>query len=354
MKILHAIYSFNTGGAETMLVDIINQQCKTESVNLLIVNNKFNTSLLETIDKRVNVFLIGRKEGNKLQLLTAFGKINAILHKIHPDVIHCHDNNLLPFFIRWKKKNCLTVHNVQLPTAFVRNYRQVFAVSTAVQEDIKKRTGIKAKIIYNGIELAEYHDRKNKKFNSMQEPFKIVQISRLFPAQKGQRIAIQSIQLLKKRYPEIRFQLDFVGDGDALAELQALAIRYDIQDRITFVGQVDRNWVKTHLQNYHALIQPSLFEGFGLTVIEGLACGLPVIASDLDGPKEIVQLLSAGLLVQPNNAIDLAEKIYQVYQCYLADTVCNSAYVVRDKQQLAVFDIRNTAKVYLENYSMDS
>jgi len=65
-------------------------------------------------------------------------------------------------------------------------------------------------------------------------------------------------------------------------------------------------------------------------------------------------LLSAGLLVQPNNAIDLAEKIYQVYQCYLADTVCNSAYVVRDKQQLAVFDIRNTAKVYLENYSMDS
>lgn len=104
MKILHAIYSFNTGGSETLLVDIINQQCKTESVSLLIVNDKFNQSLLETVDKRAGVFLIGRKEGNKLQLFTSSGKINAVLRKIRPDVIHCHDSNLFPFFAGWRKK----------------------------------------------------------------------------------------------------------------------------------------------------------------------------------------------------------------------------------------------------------
>jgi glycosyltransferase involved in cell wall biosynthesis len=226
----------------------------------------------------------------------------------------------------------------------------VFVVSTAVQNDTKQRTGIESKIIYNGIELTEYQAQKNHDFNPDYEPFKIVQVSRLFPAQKGQYIAIQSIKLLKGQYPDIRFQLYFVGDGDALAELQNLTNQYDLQDRITFVGQVDRNWVKTQLQNYHVLIQPSLFEGFGLTVIEGFACGLPIIASNLDGPREICQLLNAGLLVSPNDPEDLAAKIYQIYQSYVNNTLKNSDYILQDKNRMKIFDIQTTAKSYMEHY----
>jgi len=66
MKIIHAFFSFNVGGAETMLVDIINQQCKEASVYLIIINDKVNTDLLNTIDNRVKVYLTGRKENDKI------------------------------------------------------------------------------------------------------------------------------------------------------------------------------------------------------------------------------------------------------------------------------------------------
>jgi len=350
MKIIHTIFSFNVGGAETMLVDILNQQCKDVSVSLIVVNNKINPDLLNTIDKRVNVYLLNRKEGNKIQLLSAFFRINKIVSKINPDIIHCHDNNLFPFFIRWKRKTCLTVHNVQLSTAFLKNYRQLFTVSAAVEEHIKKRIGVEAKTIYNGIELAQYQSRNNYNFNPAHESFKIVQISRLFPAQKGQHIAIQSIYLLKKQYPDIRLHLYFVGDGDALTELQALVIQYNLQDCITFVGRVDREWIKTHLQDYHLLIQPSLFEGFGLTIIEGLAAGLPVIASNLDGPKEIFDILDVGLSVEAGNPNDLADKINQIYTAYISGDLLNYKYLIKNKAQLEPFDIKTTVSCYLEQY----
>jgi len=349
MKIIHALFTFTTGGLETMLIDIINHQCKEAVISLIIVNNKVNRDLLNTIDKSVNVYQIKREENNKIQLISAFSKINKIVKKIDPDIIHCHNNNLFPFFIRWKRKTFLTVHSVQLSTKFLKNYRQVFAISAAVREDIRKRIDIVVKIIYNGIALNEYQSRDSYDFNPEQEVFKIVQVSRL-SQRKGQHIAIDSMHLLKKQYPDIRFQLYFVGGGYAYYELQSLVIHHNLQDQISFIGSVDRSWVKNRLKEFHTLIQPTLFEGFGLTVIEGFASGLPVIASDLDGPKEIIEILQSGLLVKPNDSADLAEKIFQVYQSYQLKTLKGSNYILKDKNQLKIFDIETTAKVYMENY----
>ena len=350
MKIVHAIFSFSTGGSETLLVDIMNHQCKEASVSLIVVNDKINPDLLKTLNKDISVFLLGRKIGSKTQLLSAYLKIRKIINRIAPDIIHCHDNNLFPFFVRWKWKTCLTVHGVQLSTAFLRNYRQVFAVSAAVQEDIKQRIGIEAKIIYNGIELAQYQVRNNQDFDSAHEPFKIVQIGRLSPIPKGQHIAIQSMHLLKKFHPDIQFQFYLVGDGDALVELQALAVQYNLQERIIFVGQVDREWVKTRLQDYHLLIQPSLYEGFGLTIIEGFAAGLPVITSNIEGPKEIVDFLNAGLTVEAGNPNDLADKINHIYTCYVSGNLLNSNYLIKNKALLEPFDIQTTVSQYMKQY----
>jgi len=352
MKIVHVIFTFTIGGLETMLVDIINHQCRESSVSLIVINDKINFDLLKTLDKSVDVFLLGRKESSKGQLLPIFFKIRKIIGQIDPDAIHCHNNNLFPFFFSRKHITFLTVHSVQLSTLFLKNYRQVFAISAAVGEDIRKRSGINAKIIYNGIALNEYQSRNNYDFNPDLEVFKIIQVSRL-SQRKGQYIAIESLRLFKKLYPNIQLELHFAGDGDALPELQALANLYNLKDRITFLGQVDRQWVKTRLQDYHVLIQPTLFEGFGLTIIEGFACGLPVIASDLDGPKEIIEILHSGLLVKPKTPADLAEKIYRVYQAYVSNSLKMSNYILKDKNQLNMFDIQTTAKAYMENYPVN-
>jgi len=352
MKIIHAIFSFNVGGSETMLVDILNQQCKEASVSLIIVNEKLNIDLLNTIDKRVNIHLLRRKEGNKIQLLSAFFKINQILKRINPDVIHCHDNKLFPFFVNFGKKSCLTVHNVQLSALFLKSYKKIFAISTAVQDDVKKRTGILASVVYNGIEIEQYKRRTVYEFDRENETFTIALLSRLFPEQKGQHIAMQSIRILKEQDINVKLYLIGAGDTDKKIRLKELAVRYDIERQVEFLGLVDRQWIKNNLKNYHLLIQPSLYEGFGITIIEGFACGLPVVASDLDGPEEIFRLLNAGLLVQANDPVDLAEKIFTVYQSYVSNTLKCHNYILKDKNHLRIFDIRNTSREYFNNYSL--
>jgi len=347
MKILHAIYSFNVGGSETMLVDIINQQCKTESVGLLVINDKYNQSLLETIDKRVDVFLIGRKESNKIQLFSTFWKINAILHNIRPDVIHCHENRLFPFFITQRKKTVITVHNTNSSRWFLKCYQQIFAISQAAKINLKKRASVDAQLIYNGVIINEYQQRTDY---SPKQLCKIVQISRLNLNIKGQHIAIQAAAYLKEKYPDMNFTLSFIGDGEDKDKLNALTVENKIEDRIVFLGQKNRSWIKKHLQDFDILIQPSLCEGFGLTIIEGFAAGLPVIASNIEGPKEILDFLNVGLAVEAGNPKDLAGKIRQVYDDFVSGNLLNTNYLIQDKKQLTAFDIKTTVFCYVEHY----
>jgi glycosyltransferase involved in cell wall biosynthesis len=350
MKILHAIYNLTTGGAETMLIDILNQQCRKASVSLIIVNDKVDENLLATIDKSVKVYIIGRQESRKMQLFTAFFKINRLLITLKPDAIHCHDNKLFPFFIRYRSKTFLTIHSVRLYDRFLKYYRRVFAISAAVKEDLKKRSGVDAQIVLNGIEIAEYQKRADYRYNPVSDIFKVVLLSRLFPQQKGQDIAIQAIAFMKERYPEVNITLTLVGDGEALSSLKAQSQQCNVDDRVVFAGQASRQWVKEHLKDYHLLIQPSRVEGFGLTVIEGFAAGLPVIASNLDGPKEIFDTLGIGLPTEIGNAEDLAEKIHDVYASYCSGNLLKTNYLPADQSHLKQFDIQTTAENYLKEY----
>jgi len=347
MKIIHAIFSFNVGGTETMLVDIINRQCKEASVSLIIVNEKLNIDLLNTIDKRVNVYLLKREESNKIQLLSAFLKINRIVNKINPDAIHCHDNKLFPFFIKQRKKTLLTVHALNLSCLFLRYYKQIFSISYAVKEDVKKRANVDAQLVYNGIAIDEYQQRTDLICKQL---FKILQISRLDIKDKGQHIAIQAVAYLKEKYPDMNFSLSFIGDGEDKDKLKALAVESKIENRIVFEGQKSRSWIKEHLQDFDVIIQPSLHDGFGLTIIEGLAAGLPVIASNIDGPKEILDFLDVGLTVEAGNPNDLADKINRIYTCYKSGNFLNNNYLVKNKTQLEPFDIKTTVSNYMEQY----
>jgi len=350
MKIIHSIFTFTIGGAETMLADIINQQCKNASVSLIIVNDKVNSNLLQSVNQQVSVFLLNREESNKFQLLPTWLKIRKIVKKINPDVIHCHDHNLFPFFAEWRKKTCLTVHSTNLPVLFLKYYRKIFAISTPVQQNIKKHAGIDAEVIYNGIEIESYLSRTDYDFNSQTDAFKIVLISRLYPPQKGQHIAIEALHLLLGKYPEMNVELFFVGDGEALEMLKESAVQNNVDKHIVFYGQVERSWIKKNLKDFRLLIQPSLVEGFGLTIVEGFTSGLPVIASNIDGPKEIINILNAGLLVNQGDPSDLAEKIEEVYESYVSGNILNSGFLVKDKKQLEIFDIQRTAQNYLEKY----
>ncbi len=349
VKIIHAIFTFKMGGAESMLIDIMNRQCREASVTLVIIKNVVDQQMLSMISDKVNIICLNRTSGSKWHLLQSCFPLWIQLFKIKPDVIHCHDNTLFPFFIFWKKRTCLTVHSMTRSLEYLHSYRKIFAISNAVAVDLTARSNIQSILVYNGIELERYCQRQVDPAE-MRQSFKIVQIGRLNTAIKGQDIAVQALSILKEKLPDTTIELYFVGEGDSAADLQQIAMQHKLEDSVHFLGLKDRQWIEDHLCDFSVLIQPSLQEGFGLTIIEGFAAGLPVVACRVGGAKEILEVLDAGLLVNPGDPVDLAEKIEWVIMTQDTDSLIEKKYVVSNPDQLQIFDIKNTVNNYFEHY----
>jgi glycosyltransferase involved in cell wall biosynthesis len=84
-----------------------------------------------------------------------------------------------------------------------------------------------------------------------------------------------------------------------------------IDSRVKWLGQKDHDEVLRLYSIMDVVVVPSLFEGFGLTAAEAMACRRPVVASDVDGLSELIQSGANGLLVPPGNPQALANAIVE-------------------------------------------
>jgi glycosyltransferase involved in cell wall biosynthesis len=347
MTIVHLIFSFNTGGSETMVVDIANEQCKSNKVKLIVVNDHYNKNLLSTVNPEVEIVMLKRKPGNKFSLSTIF-KLWRMLIENTPNIIHCHNHKLIQLIPFWKSIAVITVHDVKTPTHFLLKYKKVFSISNEVASDIYRRGNVGSVVVYNGILIDQYYKKQEYNYNP-KEDFKIIQISRLIQEKKGQDIAIKALKQLVDKHDQVNIQLYFVGEGESLTELEELASKLNITGKVHFLGQQTREWIKKNLLNYHILIQPSIYEGFGLTILEGLAAKLPVIASNIDGPKEILNFLKVGYLIEPADHHSLANSIEAIYSQYLTGTT-DMSHISPEKDLLNNFNIIATSAKYIKEY----
>jgi glycosyltransferase involved in cell wall biosynthesis len=124
---------------------------------------------------------------------------------------------------------------------------------------------------------------------------------------KGVNILLNSLPSLDQR----RWNLKIVGDGDLRPEYETLAARLNLEKRVEFVGKLSDEALIKALQNSDLLILPSINtnEAFGLVLIEALACGVPVVASDLPGVRSVFEDKREGLLVVPGSVEDLNRKL---------------------------------------------
>ncbi|HZJ40981.1 MAG TPA: glycosyltransferase family 4 protein [Candidatus Saccharimonadales bacterium] len=124
---------------------------------------------------------------------------------------------------------------------------------------------------------------------------------------KGVNILLNSLPSLDQR----KWNLKIVGDGDLRSEYETLAARLNLSKRVEFTGKLSDSELIKALQNSDLLILPSINnnEAFGLVLIEALACGVPVIASDLPGVRSVFENKREGLLVIPNSIEDLNRKL---------------------------------------------
>lgn len=347
INIVHVIFVMRVGGAENMLADLVNEQVKTANVSIIIVNRKIDQVLIDRLSPDVNVYFAERDEKSKNPLVLC--KIWYWLYKLKADVIHCHQHNLINYLPFWKNRMVVTIHTVGVEVKNLKKYKKVFAISDAVKNDLYKRGGIKSTVIYNGIKTPNIKPKELSDANN-ETAFKIVQVSRLRHEVKGQHLAIEAIHTIKNVLHQ-NVELYFIGTGPSLQYLKELTKEYNLEHCIFFLGEKDRGWIYENLNQFDLLLQPSLYEGFGLTIVEGLAARLPVIASNVDGPAEILKDIPAGFLFDITKEGDLVTCIQKVMSLSKNTTFQESCDMSRSLV-CQRYGINQTVSNYLNSYPL--
>lgn len=313
MKIAHVIYSFNIGGAETMLIDIANNQLNQgHDVSLIIVNDSYTKSVIEKLDQGIKVSFINRPEGSR-NLYYVF-KLNFELWKRHYDVIHLHNASTPALVFKYPPGRvlCSTVHALGISPKCPGRVDRFIAISEAVASDLKNRCRINAHVVANGINCDDIEVRDSRQFH---RPFRIVEVARLYHDKKGQDILIDALRILIDNGFDAT--VDFIGSGPSEEYLKNLCSERGLDDKINFLGLRDRNYIYSHLCEYDLMCHPARFEGFGLTVAEGMAARLPVLVSDKGGPAELIEHGRYGYTFVHEDASNCAKMIMHIADNYI-------------------------------------
>jgi len=346
IKVVHLLYSLGVGGIETMVVNILNEQILNLDSTLMIINDLFDGEVLKRIDKQISVVRIGRRPGSRS--LWPILKLHYELLKIQPDVIHMHSANICRFVLPalLRANFCATMHSVCLtdnPNApFLSRFQRVFAISQAVQQTIAQQTGVKATVVLNGIPISSFRAAIKNKNN---HGFRMVQISRLFHTQKGQHLLIQALSELKRQGFDA-VSLDLIGEGESLAFLKRLVNELSLKKEVHFLGEKPQEYIFQHLCDYDLLVQPSLYEGFGLTVVEAMAARIPVLVSANEGPFEIIGQGKYGFYFKNGDFLDCAEKIKKI----MTEGVPSGMLELAHERAQTLYNVNRTAQRYLEEY----
>lgn len=344
MKIVHLVWSFNFGGIQTMVVDLMNEQVKEHEIHLIIINDNIAPSLTDKINGNVKIHMIRRKLGSKN--LMKILKMNVILYFINPDIVHCHFHNQIRMLHTISKKKILcTVHDVNWPVKYLKYYSKLFSISESVKEDIGKRGNMESVVIHNGLKLSDIEVKTDYDFHM----FRIVMISRLMHTKKGQDILIRAMQLLVYEHNYKNVELHIIGEGESEQYLKELTNNLDLNEYVRFTGFKDRDFLNHHLQDFDLLVQPSRYEGFGITIIEGMAAGLPVLVSNIDGPLEIIRNGEYGYSFQAEDIKDCANRIIEIYNIIKSGNYQKNRDKIL-KYVIENFSIESAAVKYLQNY----
>ena len=216
----------------------------------------------------------------------------------------------------------------------------VVAVSHGVANDLKKILGDKTpvQVLYNPVVEKKMKDLAKE---DLRWPWVgpknlpvVLSVGRLVKA-KNYGLLLKAVRLvLEKR----AVKLVMVGDGEDKKDLEDLALSLNIKDSIYFVG-FEQNPFK-YMARADVFVSSSMREGFGNTIVEAMALGLPVVATDCPGPAEIIQ--DAGVLVPRENISAMAEAILKV----LEDSSFRARVIERGLQRANDFLVETSVKNY--------
>ncbi|MFO8108956.1 MAG: glycosyltransferase [Thermoplasmata archaeon] len=151
-----------------------------------------------------------------------------------------------------------------------------------------------------GVDLEHFKPASDK---NLEKEIKILYVGRLHKI-KGLTYLIDAFLKLNKNYPTTR--LTIVGEGELKRDMIDKIKNATSSEHVQFVGEVDHERLPQYYRNSHIFVLPSLSEGLSNVIMEAMACGLPVIATDVGGNGELVKDGLGGFTVKPGNSDTLS------------------------------------------------
>jgi glycosyltransferase involved in cell wall biosynthesis len=201
-----------------------------------------------------------------------------------------------------------TVHGLSGKLSFTFAHHLI-AVSGEVRDHMVAQ-GIppsKISVVYNGLDFGD--DAPARQDPSVEDLnlrgwFPVLGTTARVTPLKGINYALEAVALLKRDYPRIKYVV--LGSGDALEPCREQAKALGLGENVAFCGYVQN--VRPYLEAMDVFVFPSLKEAMGIALVEAMAAGLPVVATNVGGIPEVVTP-TTGLLVPPERPVRIAEEV---------------------------------------------
>lgn len=347
IKVVHIITRFDKGGsAENTLLAVLGLN-KEKYTILLIKGSSLESEMSDEESLTVSESLKIAEENNikvinlpflvrKIAPLTdlrALFTLFKILRKERPDIVHTHTSKagFLGRFASFLARVPIIIHTPHghvFHSYFGPVLTKIFVIAEKISslitdkiitltnrerdEHIERRIAPLNKFItiHSGVDLDRFMNlninikKKKKELNIPKDYCVIGTVGRLVPI-KGHKYLVSAAEMIIKEFPKTVFI--FVGDGFLKPILERHAEALGIRKNIIFTGW--RKDVPEILYLFDILVFPSLNEGMGRVMVEGMSLGKPIVASNVGGIRDLIEDGKNGILVPPRDSNALRKAI---------------------------------------------
>ena len=337
MKKIVFVAQSNGGVAEYLYMFFKNWKDNLEYEKYLVVSNQYKEQE-ERFKKYVkNIYYVDMTRNmsfsKDLKSIECIVNLKKVIKEIKPDIVYLHSSKAggIGRLALWFNKRIKVIYNAhgwyfnaQISEKKKKVYilmEKILAKHTDMIVNISKdeyESAVKNKIapkekmciIENGIDFSKFKDSDKyreitrEKYNINKDEIIIGVVGRL-TEQKDPITTIKAFKLINEKY--FNTKLMFVGSGELEKEVIQYSKENGIYDKVIITGWV--NDVEKYIPAFDIAILPSKWEGFGLVLVEYMACNKPIVASNVGGIKDIINDNENGLLIEKNNYNELFEKI---------------------------------------------
>ena len=330
MKILHLIPCLKKGGAERLVLNIYNElKIRKEFDVQLVTFQPDNAYSFLTLDSKFKIIPSKVVPSISKKSIIEVKELQQFITDFQPDIIHSHlfETEMVLAHIKLPKKTKRVVHFHNNMTQYKGFTAKTFFKKSLLSNFYERRIVLKSypyntkviavskntfdyckSILTNTIEIKLLHNAIDLTiFNNINSNKKSIDITLIgsLKENKGHYLAFQTVHALKKRGLEIK--LICLGEGTERLKLEALILELNLTNEVELLGNQDHP--ELFLQNSFCYLCTSKSEAFGLTLIEAMASGLPVVCTDGKGNRDLIQEGDNGFMVWSRDPEMLADKI---------------------------------------------